>query len=51
MSNPEDPQASLAVLYRKARVEALLDRYVEGVTFQGALERAKSLFEDTTPES
>jgi hypothetical protein len=46
MSNIEFPLASLAALDRKARVEALLDRYLEGLDFHGALERAKGLGED-----
>ena len=49
MSELEIPLASLAAQERKARVEALLDRYLEGVDFQGTLERARGLFKDITP--
>jgi hypothetical protein len=51
MSNIEFPLPSLAALDRKAKVEALLDRYLEGFDFQGALEHARGLFKDITPES
>jgi hypothetical protein len=50
MSNIEFPLTSLAALDRKARVEALLDRYLEGVDFHGTIERAKVLCKDATPE-
>jgi hypothetical protein len=50
MSKIEVPLARLAALERKARVEAVLDRYIESVDSQGALERARSLFKDITPE-
>jgi len=35
MSNFKAPLASLESLDRKAKVEALLDRYLEGVDFRG----------------
>ena len=46
MSNIEFPLTSPAALDRKAKVEALLDRYLEGLDLRGALERAKGMSRD-----
>ena len=51
MKKIEFPLARLAAPDRKAKVEALLDRYLEGIDFQGTLEHARSLFKDITQKS